>query len=993
MPRRLSPLWIVACLGALVWACYGSVLCRGHQFAFRDAAHYYYPLYQRVQEEWQAGRWPLWEPEENGGMPLLGNPTAAVLYPGQLIYRVLPYAWGARLYVVAHTLLAFAGMLGLVRSWRTSGTGSTLSALGYAFGAPILFQSCNIIYLVGAAWTPWGLWAVDRWLRLGRRRALLGLAVVLALQTLGGDPESSYVLGVCAGGYALGLAWRRGRREPVRWRGWRLGLAGVAILAGWVVATLALAAWLPRLRVRLAPQAPPLPFAWMAWVPLGVVLAWGLAGLILLRRARRRGSPTGLATRLAGLAGAAVLAGTLAAAQLLPVLEFTRQSGRAAGEGPHDIYPFSLEPCRLAELVWPNLYGTSFAGNRTWLPLVPPVSSHDKLWVPSLYLGGLTILLVFGAFGFRDGPPWRGWLSAIAVVSLLASLGTFTSPLYWARFDPSLAARIGPHDPNPVASIRPDGFLRDGDGGFYWFLATVLPGFAQFRFPSKLLSFTALALAGLAGIGWDRVMMGQGRARVVRLGAALLAFSLAALVAATVQHARIVALFQASPFANGGSLFGPLDSEGTFRELRCALVQASIVLALGLTLALRGPRRSGAASALALVILTGDLALANARDVVMLPQTLFETTPKVVRLLEADERARPAPGPFRIHRMPIWSPFVWRVKTSPDRVRDFVAWERDSVQPKYGIRYGYQYTLTLGVAELYDYEWFFGGFLRTIDEKTARALKAKPGQQVVVYPRRAFDLWNTRYFIVPGHSNGWKDEERGYASFLPHSTPVYPAPGDFEGPGGAERQNAWAESEDFQIFRNEEAFPRAWVVHAARYLNPVTGLGRAERDLPMQEILFNNDPLWHEPGRPVYDPHELAWVEGDKKRELFPYLPGPYTSPTESVTITHYGPQRVEIDAELDRPGLVVLADIDYPGWRLTIDGAEAPIYRANRLMRGAAVKSGKHHLVYTYEPRSFLLGGRITLAGLAALTFLGLASAFRWWRANDKRSSRASGG
>ncbi|MGE5755002.1 MAG: hypothetical protein ACM35G_04690, partial [Planctomycetaceae bacterium] len=471
---------------------------------------------------------------------------------------------------------------------------------------------------------------------------------------------------------------------------------------------------------------------------------------------------------------------------------------------------------------------------------------------------------------------------------------------------------------------------------------------------------------------------GAGGARVVRLGAALLALSLAALVAATFRHARIVAIFQASPSARGGSPFGPLDAEGAFRALWCALLQASVVLALGLTLALRGPRRSGAAGALAPAILTVDLALANARDVLTLPQALFETTPKVVRLLDAAERDRPEPGPFRIHRMPIWSPSAWMVEASPDRVRDLVGWERDSLQPKYGITYGYQYTLTLGVAELYDYEWFFGGFLRTIDEETARALKAKPGQQVVVYPRRAFDLWNTRYFIIPVHSNGWADEERGYASFLPHSTPIYPAPGSFDGPGGAERREAWAEHEDFQILRNEDAFPRAWVVHAARYLDPVTGMGRAERDRPMQEILFANDPLWSEPGRPVYDPHERAWVESDKRRELLGYLPGPYSSPTESVTIAHYSPQRVEIDAVLDRPGLVVLADIDYPGWRLTIDGAEAPIYRANRLMRGAAVKSGRHRLVYTYEPRSFHLGGRITLAGLAALIVLGLASAFR---------------
>src|SRR4051794_6365093 len=169
MRRSIIALLILACLAVLVVSCYGRAIFLGEQFGYRDASQYYYPLHRRVQAEWDAGRWPLWEPEENAGMPLLGNPTAAVLYPGKVIYALLPYAWGARLYVVAHTLLAFAAMVALMRSWGTSWTGSALSGLAYAFGAPILFQYCNIIFLVGAAWAPLGFRAVDRWLRLGLR--------------------------------------------------------------------------------------------------------------------------------------------------------------------------------------------------------------------------------------------------------------------------------------------------------------------------------------------------------------------------------------------------------------------------------------------------------------------------------------------------------------------------------------------------------------------------------------------------------------------------------------------------------------------------------------------------------------------------------------------------------------------------------------------------------------------------------------------------------
>src|SRR5947199_8203254 len=103
----------------------------------------------------------------------------------------MPFAWANRLHTIAHTVIALAGMLALARSLGISGVGSYLSALSYAFGAPILFQYCNVIYLVGAAWAPWGFRALDRLLRQGRRAATLELALVLALQTLGGDPEAA----------------------------------------------------------------------------------------------------------------------------------------------------------------------------------------------------------------------------------------------------------------------------------------------------------------------------------------------------------------------------------------------------------------------------------------------------------------------------------------------------------------------------------------------------------------------------------------------------------------------------------------------------------------------------------------------------------------------------------------------------------------------------------------------------------------------------------
>ena len=127
--KNPSVVLIFVCFGSLFLLCYAPALFEGRQFGFRDAGQFYYPLHQRVQEEWNQGRWPLWEPEENAGMPLLGNPAAAVLYPGKLVFAALPYAWAARIYIVMHTTLAFAAMLVLLRSWGVSWSGSGLGAL------------------------------------------------------------------------------------------------------------------------------------------------------------------------------------------------------------------------------------------------------------------------------------------------------------------------------------------------------------------------------------------------------------------------------------------------------------------------------------------------------------------------------------------------------------------------------------------------------------------------------------------------------------------------------------------------------------------------------------------------------------------------------------------------------------------------------------------------------------------------------------------------
>jgi hypothetical protein len=348
-----------------------------------------------------------------------------------------------------------------------------------------------------------------------------------------------------------------------------------------------------------------------------------------------------------------------------------------------------------------------------------------------------------------------------------------------------------------------------------------------------------------------------------------------------------------------------------------------------------------------------------------------------LKIIEDAERAKPAPGPYRIHRMPLWNPPGWPHTTSNNRIVELVAWEHDTLQPKYGITVGIEYTHTMGVAELYDYEWYFNGFPRRIHSQDfADSLGVELETEVVYYPRRAYDMWNTRYFILPMFPNGWRDEQRGYASFIFQSEQIYPGRDRFSGPDRAEEFKEWIDQHDYKIQRNLQEFPRAWVVHNARSTRPVADLSRDDRSGPMQEILHAGDPIWNDPTMRVYDPRSVAWASSDDLLALQPFLSGQATRASEKVEVSYPNPQQAVLEVKLHSAGIVVLADIYYPGWKLKIDGAAAPVYRVNGSMRGAAVAAGAHRLVFTYAPESFRIGRLVSLGGVAALLLLGLAFA-----------------
>ena len=111
-----------------------------------------------------------------------------------------------------------------------------------------------------------------------------------------------------------------------------------------------------------------------------------------------------------------------------------------------------------------------------------------------------------------------------------------------------------------------------------------------------------------------------------------------------------------------------------------------------------------------------------------------------------------------------------------------------------------------------------------------------------------------------------------------------------------------------------------------------------------------------------FDPNKLVILE--KPVEI-----PPNKNFKAEASITHYGNQDVAIRASLTSPGVLVLTDFFYPGWRVYVDGEEREILRANLFFRGVPLQPGEHDVGFRYEPRSFALGLYISLAFLAAVS------------------------
>ncbi len=178
-----------------------------------DPVWQFVPWLELGRRELAAGRLPLWNPYQDGGVPLFGNAQSAFLSPLVVPALALGVASGWNPMLLLKIVVAALGMFLYLRDVGRSRPAAVLGALMFALSGPFVAWLEHPLTLMAAP-LPFVLLFGRRLLERGGAAACIGLAAATASVLLGGQPEAAVVgAGVAA---ALVLAEARAARDIAR---------------------------------------------------------------------------------------------------------------------------------------------------------------------------------------------------------------------------------------------------------------------------------------------------------------------------------------------------------------------------------------------------------------------------------------------------------------------------------------------------------------------------------------------------------------------------------------------------------------------------------------------------------------------------------------------------------------------------------------------------------------------------------------------------------
>ena len=173
------------------------------------------------------------------------------------------------------------------------------------------------------------------------------------------------------------------------------------------------------------------------------------------------------------------------------------------------------------------------------------------------------------------------------------------------------------------------------------------------------------------------------------------------------------------------------------------------------------------------------------------------------------------------------------------------------------------------------------------------------------------------------------------------------------------------------VYENRSALPRAWLVGDHELERSGTD---TTDELPRSTVLSRV-------ASPRFDPRSTAIVSAEPD-------PVPRPGATEgSVEVLEERYNGIELRVDMPADGLLVVSDVWYPHWTVTVDGEEARMLRANFALRAVALPVGEHKVEFAVDASSHRTGR--TVSNVALLL---VVAGFVWTPVQSWRRRRSNG-
>ncbi len=207
-----TPYLIVSAVG--LWLTRMYWIPGGYVLGF-DTYAYSGPNLEVTQQALRRWQLPVLDELIFGGVPHLGNPSAAALYPPQLLAMVMNTNRAMGVIVAVHVVLLGVGMLLLARRLSLTPLGATAAGLVAMAAGSTLTKTTQFEQILVLAWIPLLLAAVHATVTATHpSRSVAALAATTAAILLAGHPQLVYEAAILAAfalvGFVVGTdRWRR----------------------------------------------------------------------------------------------------------------------------------------------------------------------------------------------------------------------------------------------------------------------------------------------------------------------------------------------------------------------------------------------------------------------------------------------------------------------------------------------------------------------------------------------------------------------------------------------------------------------------------------------------------------------------------------------------------------------------------------------------------------------------------------------------------------